>query len=71
MRFLLSSLFVALIFSGCATKERIVTQEVYIPVKCQPTKPVRPTKTSSYERNILNILEYTEKLEVLVDKCVE
>ena len=71
MRFLLSSLFVALIFSGCATKERIVTQEVYIPVKCQATKPVRPTKTNSYERNILNILEYTEKLEVLVDKCVE
>ena len=71
MRFLLSSLFVALIFSGCATKERIVTQEVYIPVICQATKPVRPTKTSSYEKNILNILEYTEKLEVLVDKCVE
>ena len=71
MRFLLSSLFVALIFSGCATKERIVTQEVYIPVKCQATKPVRPTKSSSYEKNILNILEYTEKLEVLVDKCVE
>ena len=71
MRFLLSSLFVALIFSGCATKERIVTQEVYIPVKCQAVKPVRPIKTSSYERNILNILEYTEKLEVLVDKCVE
>ena len=71
MRFLLSSLFVALIFSGCATKERIVTQEVYIPVKCRAAKPVRPIKTSSYERNILNILEYTEKLEVLVDKCVE
>ena len=71
MRFLLSSLFVALIFSGCATKERIVTQEVYIPVKCQATKPVRPIKTSSYERNILNILEHTQKLEVLVDKCVE
>ena len=71
MRFLLSSLFVALIFSGCATKERIVTQEVYIPVKCQAVKPVRPIKTSSYEKNILNILEYTEKLEVLVDKCVE
>ena len=71
MRFLLSSLFAVLIFSGCASKERIVTQEVYIPVKCQAAKPVRPTKTSSYERNILNILEYTEKLEVLVDKCVE
>lgn len=42
-----------------------------IPVKCQAEIPERPTKVRMISHNVSNIIEYTEKLEALVEMCVE
>lgn len=57
--------------SGCSTvKPVIVTKEVLIPVKCEVEVPKRPTKVDSITRSVASIVEYTEKLEVIIDSCV-
>ena len=57
-------------FSACSNTA-IVTKEVMIPVKCQAEIPERPTKVRMISHNVSNIIEYTEKLEALVELCVE
>lgn len=64
--------FVFLFFTGCSSvKTAIVTKDVYIPVKCEVDIPPRPVKVDSTSRNVISILEYTEKLEVIIEACVE
>ena len=75
MSFIKNNLACALCFSGVfftACAERIVvrTQEVYIPTKCEQNIPKRPTKKENISRNVIDILEYTEKLEKIVEACV-
>ena len=56
---------------GCSTvKPVIVTKEVLVPVKCEVEVPKRPTKVDSITRSVASIVEYTEKLEVIIDSCV-
>lgn len=66
--FILAALVLSL--SACS-KTAIVTKEVMIPVKCQAEIPVRPKKVRVVSHNVANIIEYTEKLETLVEMCVE
>lgn len=67
-----SLLAVLLMFSlSACSKTAIVTKEVMIPVKCQAEIPERPTKVRMISHNVSNIIEYTEKLEALVEMCVE
>lgn len=75
MSFIKSSLACALCFSvmfftACAERIVIKTQEVYIPTKCEQNIPKRPTKKANISRNVIDILEYTEKLEKIVEACV-
>lgn len=57
--------------NGCSgVKPAIVTKEVLVPVKCEAEIPERPTKVNSITRNVASIVEYTEKLEVIIDTCV-
>lgn len=55
---------------GCATREVIVTQDVYIPIKCDVSVPERPIQ-KEYVNDVINIIEYVEKLEAVVDVCVK
>lgn len=67
-----SLLAVLLMFSlSACSNTAIVTKEVMIPVKCQAEIPERPTKVRMISHNVSNIIEYTEKLEALVEMCVE
>ena len=62
----------ALVFSLSACgKTAIVKKEVMSPVKCQAEIPERPKKVRIVSHNVANIIEYTEKLEALVEMCVE
>lgn len=76
MDFLKSSIILILIiiinFTGCSSvSPTIVTKEVLVPVKCEISVPVRPTKVASTSKNVSNILEYTEKLETIIEACVK
>lgn len=63
-------IFLFILFTGCS-KNISTPNEVYIPVKCKITLPERPIQSSSYLEDILNILAYTEKLEKVIERCVE
>ena len=57
--------------NGCSSvKPVVVTKEVMVPVKCEAEIPERPSKVNSVIRNVASIVEYTEKLEVIIDTCV-
>lgn len=57
--------------NGCSSvKPVVVTKEVMVPVKCEAEIPERPVKVNSITRNVASIVEYTEKLEVIIDTCV-
>lgn len=74
MRFILkisSIIVIPLIFLACASTPQIVVQEVKIPQKCRAYVPERPDRIELISQNIVKILEYTEKLEALVNMCVE
>ena len=68
LRKIVSLCVFSIFFIGCSTLS--VPKEVYIPVKCKATIPDRPTH-KNYEEDIINILSYTEKLEKIVEVCVE
>lgn len=60
----------AVFFTACAPKT--ITKEVIVkvPVKCEVEIPKRPERVKNASENVVNILEYTEKLEALVEMCV-
>lgn len=67
---LILSSFIVLSLCACSSTA-IVTKEVLVPVKCEAEVPERPKKVRMVSHNVTNIIEYTEKLEALVDMCVE
>ena len=70
--FILISILIIINFTGCSSvSPTIVTKEVLVPVKCEMSVPVRPTKVASTSKNVSNILEYTEKLETIIEACVK
>ena len=70
--FILILILIIINFTGCSSvTPTIVTKEVLVPVKCEMSVPNRPTKVSSTSKNVSNILEYTEKLETIVEACVK
>ena len=70
--FILISILIIINFTGCSSvAPTIVTKEVLVPVKCEMSVPNRPTKVASTSKNVSNILEYTEKLETIVEVCVK
>ena len=76
MNFLKSSIILILIiiinFTGCSSvSPTIITKEGLVPVKCEINIPIRPTKVASTSKNVSNILEYTEKLETIIEACVK
>ena len=69
---LISILIIIINLTGCSSvTPTVVTKEVLVPVKCEMSVPNRPTKVASTSKNVSNILEYTEKLETIVEACVE
>ena len=69
---LISILIIIINLTGCSSvTPTIVTKEVLVPVKCEMSVPNRPTKVASTSKNVSNILEYTEKLETIVEARVK
>lgn len=66
MRYIL--LLMPFVLLGCSTKKEFV----YIPTKCEVDKPPRPAykKNQTEADSIIDILQYTEKLEKIVDFCI-
>lgn len=60
-------LFLGFAMSGCATKKELV----YVPTKCEVEVPKAPiyTKGKSEDKSVVEILQYTEKLEKIVKFC--
>lgn len=69
LSFIILIIFTMLIMIGCSTKEVVITQEVYIPIKCDVEIPKKPNQTS-YVNSVIDIIEYAEKLEEVVNVCV-
>lgn len=62
---LIATIALSILFSGCATKERIVIQ------KCDAEIPLRPLR-ADYKNEfdyLKAIFEYTYKLESLTELC--
>ncbi|MDA3967364.1 hypothetical protein [Helicobacter sp. WB40] len=59
-----------IIFSGCTPATKIVTQEVYIPVKCNLELPTKPKEDGSFESH-KELAKYYLKLERVAKDCVE
>lgn len=59
------------IFSGCAGpgQTEYIYKDVYVPVRCQIIKPVRPVYQPDPVTATVEILEYTETLETLLNIC--
>lgn len=68
MRILLLLISLALIFSGCTTKEPLV-KEVYMPIKCEVEIPYKPELDGSFESHKAKML-YLLKCERLLYHCV-
>lgn len=71
MKILILIFFLA--FCGCASKPivKVQTKEVYIPIKCNVEKPLRPNKKESLVENVKSMAIYTEKLENALNACVK
>jgi len=57
---------------NCAPKTvtKIEYRDVYVPVRCNVSIPPRPAYNPNPVLGVVDILEYTEKLEVLLNTCV-
>jgi len=50
---------------------KIEYRDVLVPVRCNVTIPPRPTYNGNPVMGVVDILEYTEKLEALLKACTE
>jgi len=59
--------------TGCSPKVVVKTEyrEVKVPIKCSVTRPSRPAYNPDPVLGVVDILEYCEKLEVLLRGCTE
>lgn len=66
---------VGLFFTGCNTKQELITktvyQDVYIPVKCLDTMPVKPVYDSKNLESAKDLMRYYEEVEILLKGCVD
>jgi hypothetical protein len=44
---------------------------VYVPVKCNAPVPERPAYNPDPVKGVVDILEYTEKLELIIKTCTK
>jgi len=58
--------------AGCIPKTviKIEYRDVLVPVRCQAEAPLRPTYNPDPVMGVVDILEYCEKLEVLLKTCI-
>jgi hypothetical protein len=70
-KLVLISCFFALAFSGCTTKTQTeyVYKDVYVPVKCNATIPLKPKNDGSFEADKQKMI-YFLKVESLLKECV-
>ncbi|MCG3665444.1 hypothetical protein L5F09_06765 [Aliarcobacter butzleri] len=70
-KLVLISCFFALAFSGCSTKTQTeyVYKDVYVPVKCNATIPLKPKNDGSFEADKQKMI-YFLKVESLLKECV-
>lgn len=61
-------LLIALILSGCAARENIVYKDVFVPVKCSATMPIKPINDGSFETH-KEIMKYYIKCEGIAKIC--
>ena len=56
---------------GCAPKvtTKIEYRDVYVPVKCNAPVPEKPAYNPDPVMGVLDILEYVEKLELIIKAC--
>lgn len=66
-------IFTAVYMPGCTNQPEVVYRTVYkdvlVPVKCDITLPIRPIQTDSPVLNTLNIIEYTQTMEIALKAC--
>lgn len=53
--------------AGCAGKATVIKKEVF--VKCKTYEGDRPVSTGDAVLDLLNVLEYTQKLEIINEAC--
>ena len=75
------NIFVALLFvvcsffffSGCAGKERVITQTVYkdvlIPVPCDVPEPQAPGRQENVVFAVIELRDYAERLKLALGAC--
>ncbi|RBQ28412.1 hypothetical protein [Aliarcobacter vitoriensis] len=70
-KLVLISFFFVLVFSGCSTKVQTeyIYKDVYIPVKCNATIPIKPKNDGSFESNKKKMI-YFLRVESLLKECV-
>lgn len=70
--FCLSSVFVFVVFVGCASKPvvKVTTKEVFIPVKCNLTLPQKPQENGSFESHKALAIYY-KKVEQIARDCTK
>jgi hypothetical protein len=58
---------------GCAPKTvtKVEYRDVYVPVRCNITAPERPAYNHDPVMGVVDLLEYIEKLELLLQTCTE
>ena len=61
------------VLQGCTkapeTVYRTVYQDVYIPVACDVSQPVKPLQTDSPVVNTIDIIDYARELEIALKAC--
>ncbi|MCI6988817.1 MAG: hypothetical protein MR902_04500 [Campylobacter sp.] len=55
--------------SGCASKERVVYQDVYVPIKCPAKMPEKPKNKRSFESHKA-LMVYFLECESLLKECI-
>ncbi|MDR2884855.1 MAG: hypothetical protein LBV09_07075 [Deferribacteraceae bacterium] len=59
-----------LLLGGCATRERVVYQELYIPVKCKIDAPIRPIPQTDTVLMAMDVIDYAKALEIALRACL-
>lgn len=58
-------LVVILALSGCASKDRVVYKDVFVPVKCPLAMPTKPQNDGSFESHKAKMIYYLKCEESL------
>jgi hypothetical protein len=67
---LILTLISFVVFQGCAKSVRTVYQDVYIPVSCNISMPNRPKAQKETVFMVMELTEYTRKLEISLRACI-